>query len=86
MFNFNPPATNDEIRDASLQFVRKISGFRTPSKTNEMPFMMAVNEIAQISTVLLRNLGTSAAPRTREQEMAKVRARSAKRFPGHVSV
>ncbi len=86
MFNFSPPATSDEIRDASLQFVRKISGFRTPSKTNEMPFMMAVNEITQISTVLLRNLETSTAPRTRDQEIARARARSAKRFPGRVSV
>jgi hypothetical protein len=85
LFNFNPPATDAEIRDASLQFVRKISGFRQPSKANERSFLAAVDEIARISTSLLHSLGTNAQPRNREQEITKAKARSAARFPASVS-
>src|SRR5437867_10868156 len=84
LFNFDPPATDEEIRDASLQFVRKISGFRQPSKANERSFLAAVDEIAHVSTSLLRSLETNAQPRTREQENAKAKARSAARFPASV--
>jgi len=84
LFNFDPPATDAEIRDASLQFVRKISGFRQPSKANERSFLAAVDEIAHVSTSLLRSLETNAQPRTREQENAKAKARSAARFPASV--
>jgi hypothetical protein len=80
LFNFNPPATDAEIRDASLQFVRKISGFRQPSKANKRSFLAAVDEIARISTSLLHSLGTNAQPRNREQEIAKAKARSSARF------
>jgi len=85
LFNFDPPATDAEIRDASLQFVRKISGFRQPSKENERSFRAAVAEIAQASTSLLRSLETNAQPRTREQEIAKAKARSVERFGANVS-
>jgi len=85
LFNFNPPATEEEIRDASLQFVRKISGFSQPSKANERSFREAVDEIAHVSTSLLRSLETNAQPRIREQEIAKARARSAERFRGNMS-
>ena len=85
LFNFDPPATEEEIRDASLQFVRKISGFRQPSKANERSFHAAVEEIAQISTRFLRSLETNAQPRTREQEIAKAKVRFAERFPASVS-
>ncbi len=85
LFNFDPPATDAEIRDASLQFVRKISGFRQPSKANEQSFLMAVDEITHVSTNLLQSLGTSVRPRTREQEIAKAKARSATRFATRVS-
>ena len=71
LFNFDPPATDAEIRDASLQFVRKISGFRQPSKANERSFLSAVDEIAHVSTGLLRSLETNAQPRTREQELQR---------------
>ena len=84
LFNFDPPATDAEIRDASLQFVRKISGFSQPSKANERSFLAAVDEIAHVSTSLLRSLETNAQPRTREQENAKAKARSAARFPASV--
>jgi len=80
LFNFNPPVSAEEIRAASLQFVRKISGFSKPSKANEGSFMAAVDEIAGISTRLLRSLETNAPPRSREQEAAKAKARAAERF------
>jgi hypothetical protein len=85
LFNFDPPATDAEIRDASLQFVRKISGFRQPSKANEGSFHVAVDEIAEVSTSLLRSLETNAQPRTREQEIAKAKVRSVERFGTRVS-
>jgi hypothetical protein len=80
LFNFEPPATDAEIRAASLQFVRKVSGFRKPSKANEAAFLAAVDEIAIISGNLLRKLETNAPPRNREEEAAKARARAAQRF------
>jgi hypothetical protein len=80
LFNFDPPATDAEVRDASLQFVRKISGFRQPSKANERSFVAAVDEIAHVSTNLLRSLETNAQPRNREQEIAKAKVRSVERF------
>jgi hypothetical protein len=80
LFNFDPPVTDDEVRAASLQFVRKISGFTKPSKANEASFDAAVEEIAAVSTKLLRSLETHAAPRSREEEAAKAKARSAERF------
>ncbi len=85
LFNFDPPATDAEIRDASLQFVRKVSGFHQPSKANERSFHVAVDEITQVSTSLLRSLETNAQPRTREQEIAKAKARSIARFTARVS-
>jgi hypothetical protein len=80
LFNFDPPVTEAEIRNASLQFVRKISGFGKPSKANEGPFEGAVDEIAEAATRLLRSLQTNSSPRNREEEAAKLRARSAERF------
>jgi len=80
LFNFDPPVTEEEIRAASLQFVRKISGFNKPSKANEQSFMAAVNEVAAASTHLLYSLETSAPTRNREDEAEKARARSAERF------
>lgn len=80
LFNFDPPATEEEIRDASLQFVRKISGFRQPSKANESSFLAAVKGIVEVSTSLLQSLETNAQPRNREQEIAKARARAKERF------
>jgi hypothetical protein len=80
LFNFDPPVTDEEIRNASLQFVRKISGFGKPSKANEEAFESAVDEIAEASGRLLHLLKTSASPRNREEESAKARARSAERF------
>lgn len=80
LFNFDPPVTEDEIRDASLQFVRKISGFQKPSKANEAAFTTAIDEIAAASERLLRSLETNAPARNREEEAAKARARSAGRF------
>jgi hypothetical protein len=80
LFNFDPPVTDDEIRAASLQFVRKISGFNKPSKANEGAFLAAVNEVAGVSTRLLRTLETNAPPKNREEEAAKARARAAERF------
>jgi hypothetical protein len=79
LFNFEPPVTAEEIHAASLQFVRKISGFNKPSKANEASFLAAVNEIAGISTRLLHSLETSARPRDREQETSKARERASKR-------
>ena len=80
LFNFDPPVTDDEVRAASLQFVRKISGFHKPSKANEDSFMDAVDEIAGISSRLLRSLETNAPSRNREEEAAKAKARAAERF------
>ena len=80
LFNFDPPVTTEEIRAASLQFVRKISGFNKPSKANEPSFLAAVDEIAGISTRLLQSLESNAPPKTREEEAAKAKARAAERF------
>ena len=80
LFNFDPPATEDEIHAASLQFVRKISGFTAPSKANEAAFLAAVDDIAGISARLLASLETTAGPKNRQDEAAKARARSARRF------
>jgi hypothetical protein len=80
LFNFEPPVTDDEVRAASLQFVRKISGFNKPSKANEAAFLSAVDEVAAISMRLLRSLETGAPPRNREEEAAKARARAIERF------
>jgi hypothetical protein len=80
LFNFDPPVTDEEIRAASLQFVRKISGFHKPSKANEAAFSAAIDEIAAVSGRLVRSLETSAPPRSREEEAAKAKARAAARF------
>lgn len=80
LFNFDPPVTNDEIRAASVQFVRKISGFTKPSKANEPAFLKAVDEVAEASARLLQALETSAAPKNREEEAAKAKARAVERF------
>jgi hypothetical protein len=80
LFNFEPPVTEEEVRAASLQFVRKISGFSKPSKVNEAAFLAAVEEIAEVSTRFLRALETNAPPRNREEEAAKAKARSAERY------
>ncbi|HUR89092.1 MAG TPA: DUF2277 domain-containing protein [Ramlibacter sp.] len=80
LFNFEPPATELEIRDASLQFVRKLSGFNVPSKANEESFERAVEEVAASARALIRSLVTTAEPRNREVEAAKAKARSAVRF------
>jgi hypothetical protein len=80
LYNFEPPVTEDEIHAAALQFVRKVSGFNTPSKANEAAFLAAVEEIATASYKLLSTLQTAAPPKNREEEAAKARARSAERF------
>jgi hypothetical protein len=80
LFNFDPPVTQDEIRAASLQFVRKITGFHKPSQANEAAFLAAVDEIAGSSARLLASLETTATPKNREAEAAKARARGAIRF------
>ena len=80
LFNFEPPVTDEEIRAASLQFVRKVSGFVKPSKANEAAFLSAVEEVAKVSKTLLGSLETNASPRNREEEAAKARARSAVRY------
>jgi len=80
LFNFDPPVTDEEIRAASLQFVRKISGFNKPSKANEAAFHAAIDEIAAVSTRLLHSLETVAPPKNREEEAAKAKARAAERF------
>lgn len=82
LFNFEPPVTEEEIRAASLQFVRKVSGFNKPSKTNEAAFLAAVGEIAAVSRKLLGSLETNAPPRNRAEEAAKASARAALRFSG----
>jgi hypothetical protein len=81
LFNFEPPVTDEEIRAASLQFVRKVSGFNKPSKANEAAFLGAVEEIAAVSSRLLHSLTTNAPPRDRAEEAAKAHARAALRFP-----
>ena len=80
LFNFDPPVNAEEIRAASLQFVRKITGFNKPSKANEAAFATAIDEIAEISARLLHSLETSAPPKNREEEAAKAKARAAERF------
>jgi hypothetical protein len=80
LFNFEPPATEDEIREASLQFVRKVSGFRKPSKANQAAFQAAVDAIAAASTQLLNSLETDATPRDRLVEATRAHARAVRRF------
>ena len=80
LFNFDPPVTPEEVRAASLQFVRKISGFNKPSKANEAAFLAAVDEVVAASSRLLHSLETTAAPKNREEEAAKAKARAAIRF------
>jgi hypothetical protein len=80
LFNFDPPVTDEEIRNASLQFVRKISGFNKPSKANEASFAAAIEEVARATTRLLRSLETNVPPKNREEEAEKLRARTAERF------
>jgi hypothetical protein len=80
LFNFEPPVTEEEVRAASLQFVRKISGFNKPSKANEAAFERAIEEIAGASMRMMKALETSATPRNREEEAAKAKARAAERF------
>ena len=85
LFNFEPPVTEDEVRAASLQFIRKITGFNKPSKANEKAFSEAIDKITEISSQLLLSLETNAVPRNREEEAAKAKARSAARFPDRQS-
>lgn len=80
LFNFDPPVTEEEIRAAALQFVRKISGYTKPAKGNEAAFHAAVEEVAAVSSRLLQALNTTAPPKNREEEAAKAKARAAKRF------
>jgi hypothetical protein len=80
LFNFDPPVTEDEVRAASLQFVRKITGFNKPSKANEASFLAAVYEVAGVSLRLLRSLETTAPPKNRDEEAAKAKARAQVRF------
>ena len=80
LFNFEPPVTEDEVKAASLQFVRKITGFNKPSKANEAAFLKAIDEISTISWQLLRSLETNVPPKNREEEAAKAKARSVARF------
>jgi hypothetical protein len=80
LFNYEPPVTDEEIRGAALQFVRKVSGFSKPSKANEAAFLAAVDEVAAASRNLLRSLETNAPPRNRAEEAARARARAARRF------
>ena len=80
LFNFDPPATDEEIRDAALQFVRKLSGFNSPSKANRAAFDHAVDEVAAAARRLFESLETTATPKDREEEAAKAKARSAERF------
>lgn len=80
LFNFDPPATDDEVRAAALQYVRKISGFTKPSQVNQAAFDAAVDEIARVSADLIAALETNAAPKNREEEALKAKARSARRF------
>jgi len=80
LFNIDPPVTEEEIREASLQFVRKISGFNKPSRANEAAFYAAVDDIASISGQLLGSLASTASPKNRQEEAAKAKARAAQRF------
>lgn len=80
LFNFDPPVTNEEVHAASLQFVRKITGFNKPSKANEAAFAAAVEEVAAVSARLLHSLETAAPPKNREEEAARAKARSIQRF------
>jgi hypothetical protein len=80
LFNFEPPVSDDEVRAAALQFVRKVSGFHSPSKANEPPFLRAVDEIEAASRTLLKSLHTTAPAKNREQEAAKARGRAVQRF------
>jgi hypothetical protein len=82
LFNFEPPVSDDEIRAASLQFVRKLSGFQRPSKANQAAFELAVDRTAEVARALLHSLVTTAAPRDRELEAARARKRAAARVPG----
>jgi hypothetical protein len=81
LFNFEPPVTDEEVRGAALQFVRKISGFNKPSKANETAFFSAIDEIAAASRNLLSSLETNAPPKNRAEEAARARARASRRFP-----
>lgn len=81
LFNFDPPVTDEEVRAAALQFVRKVSGFNKPSKANEAAFVAAVDEIEIVSRRLIKSLETNAPPRSREDEIAKARLRATQRFP-----
>ena len=80
LFNFDPPATDEEIRAASLQFVRKLSGFNAPSRSNEAAFNLAIEEVAAVARRLIDSLETAAPPKNRDEEAAKARARAAERF------
>ena len=80
LFNFDPPATDDEIRAASLQFVRKLSGFNAPSRANEAAFNAAIDEVFAVARRLIDSLETNAPPKNRDEEAAKARARAAERF------
>jgi hypothetical protein len=80
LFNFDPPVTKDEVHAASLQFVRKITGFNKPSKANEEAFLKAIDDIAGVANRLLHSLETTAPPKNREEEAAKAKARAAERF------
>lgn len=80
LFNFDPPATEDEVQAAALQFVRKLSGFQKPSKANEAAFQIAVDEVTATAQKLLESLVSNAEPKNREVEMERARARNAKRF------
>jgi hypothetical protein len=80
LFNFDPPVTEEEVRAASLQFVRKISGFNKPSKANEAAFNSAIEAVAAVASRLLHSLETTAPPKNREEEAAKAKARAAERF------
>jgi hypothetical protein len=80
LFNFDPPVTPEEVRAASLQFVRKITGFNKPSKANEASFVAAIDEIARISAQLIHSLETNAPPKNREEQATKAKARAAARF------
>ncbi len=83
LFNFDPPATDEEIRAAALQFVRKLSGFHSPSKANQAAFDRAIDDVAATARVLVRSLVTTASPRSREVEAERARARAATRFRPH---
>ena len=86
LFNFDPPVTDEEVHAAALQFVRKVSGFNKPSRANEAAFLFSVDEIARISSNLLKSLETNAPPKNRAEEIARARARAAKRFASQPAV